>query len=88
MSVTLGFNFKGVLESLTVHLKFLITTSFWGGGSTEGGARLCSLVTDGRTHRSGTELHQGRLRLDMRKNFFTVTVVKHTKRLPNKVFDV
>jgi len=66
----------------------IIAFSYLKGSCRKEGDRLFIRICCDRTKGNGFKLKEGRYRLDMRKKFFTVRVVKHWNRLPRELMDV
>ncbi|KAK4814164.1 hypothetical protein QYF61_009982 [Mycteria americana] len=79
----------GVVQPGEERLRGDLTAAFQylKGAYKKAGEGLFTRACSDRTRGNGFKLKEGRFRLDIRKNFFTMRVVRHWNRLPREVVD-
>ena len=75
------------LEKRRVQGDLTVAFQYLKGAHKKDGNRHFSRACFDRTRGSGFKLKEGTFRLDIRKQFFTMRVVKHWNRLPREVVD-
>ncbi|KAK4808069.1 hypothetical protein QYF61_025066 [Mycteria americana] len=75
------------LEKRRLREELIAACQYLKGAYKKDGDELFSRAFSNRTRGDGFKLKEGRFRLDIRKKFFTMSVVKYRPRLPREVVD-